>query len=116
MKTKNCFYCNAREGELHKKDCKIGTKAGRPHFYRTFYCDRCGQERPKIFMVPNKEWKQVTMYYYNSTGVLCKKCFNYVKKTKEKWKTKGINMFRSDVNKRFFKKYLSKRKGASRKG
>ena len=108
---KNCLYCKTKEGDLHKETCDLETKRGKPHFYRTIFCSRCGEERPKIFKTTNKEWQKVTRYYYNDSWVLCKKCFNYVKKTKEKWKKKGVDMFRADVNKRFLKKLDKERDG-----
>ncbi|MBS3100076.1 hypothetical protein J4463_02570 [Candidatus Pacearchaeota archaeon] len=87
-RSRRCRSCKAKEGELHKATCRIWTKRGKPHFYYTFFCNRCGKERPKIFMVPEEEWLKVTKYYYNKTDILCRRCFNYIKRKKEEYKNK----------------------------
>jgi hypothetical protein len=111
MVKNNCKFCGIKEGELHKANCSKETKRGMPHFHRTQHCNRCGKEKPKIFMVSDKEWEKVVRYYYFSTDVLCKECFEYVKKTKQNWKSRGIDVFRNGINEEF----LAKKEGLNKR-
>lgn len=103
IKSTNCKYCNAKEVELHKQDCRLETKRAKPHFYRTNFCSRCGEENPEQFLVSNKKWREVTMYYYLKTDILCKPCFDFINSAKTYWKSKGVDMFKKGLNKGFEK-------------
>ena len=83
-KMNKCKYCKAKEGNIHKSDCKIENKRGMPHLHRTYFCARCGKERPKTFMVSDREWENVVKYYYYKTDILFKKCYDYVKIKKQR--------------------------------
>ena len=81
-----CWSCNIKDGRLHKLNCALKTRRGRPHFSRVDFCNRCGKESPKIFMVSDKDWSKVTGNDYWETDVLCSKCIIYLQRKMERYK------------------------------
>ena len=92
-----CSDCGVKEGDMHLENCDqekcskcakqvlgwgkcVGAEP--EPFFRTicFHCERCDEYMPKMFMVSKEEWKEVCGGTYPLTCVLCKSCFDFVKK------------------------------------
>jgi hypothetical protein len=63
-------------------------KAGRvPYIVYPNICCKCGKLWPDLFMVPNDEWKKYVQINHMN-DVLCRKCFDFVKKVIDKHSVK----------------------------
>lgn len=105
-----CKYCNVKEGQNHTDNCSIETKRGKPYLRYTFFCNRCGVEKPSTFMVSDKEWEEVTKYYYHPKNILCFDCFEYVKQIKENFfRDYKIDLTKDGLNQKCFEDSKKKR-------
>lgn len=99
--SQQCHDCGVKEGQIHKFGCDMercpccGKQliscdcfeditliplSGRvPYIAYPDMCGRCGELWPDMFMVPDEEWEKYIQI--NQRGkVLCKPCYNTIKK------------------------------------
>lgn len=98
-----CGDCGVGEGELHEegcdhetcpvcgwqrlmcehrgKNCDLTGVKREPHIQNPVIAyARCGKLYPEFFMVRDEEWKEVCGLTYPTKSVLCKPCFDDVKR------------------------------------
>jgi len=95
-----CHDCNVEEGQLHLEGCDnercpickrqllscpkhnwkdLKDEQREPWFFSGNSCQRCGEFMPKIFMVPDREWKKICGVTYSEDCILCEKCMIEIK-------------------------------------
>jgi hypothetical protein len=95
-----CYDCNVKEGELHILGCerercnkcgdqfiycscrKKGIKRI-PYIRSVNMCGKCGKMNPEMFMVSDKEWKEVIWPYFEKESMLCENCYDFIRKSKK---------------------------------
>ena len=103
----HCKFCKVKEGEIHKNDCGIITKRGKPHLFRVSFCNRCGTREGKDFMVSDEEWEKTIKYYYQTTDILCKECYEYVKMVKESYRIDtGIDLSKDNSHSKYIQRSI----------
>ena len=100
MKKYSCHDCNAKEGEYHLEGCDmercvkcneqlISCSCRRkqygkePYIIKPLICARCGMLWPNFFMVSDKDWKKTIGVTYDTEDILCKKCYNHIRKLRK---------------------------------
>jgi len=98
-----CHDCGAKEGELHMDGCDmekcpnckgqliscgcedkdIINKPKEPYFGVPFFCKYCGKIMPDMFQVSNEEWKRICGATFPLDCILCRKCFDKIKRLRE---------------------------------
>ena len=107
-----CIHCGVVEGEYHKKGCFLErcilcpTKYNllvncnhthkdfknsdrEPFFHTENRCIHCNKENPILPNVSKKQFKYVIGKTYKENDFLCKSCFNFIKKLRDKIKRKN---------------------------
>jgi hypothetical protein len=96
-----CPDCGVEEGKLHLDNCdqercsKCGAQVlskGRcenaesePFFSIIgFHCERCDEYFPHIFIVSDEDWKRVCGGTYPLSCVLCKSCYDFIMRIRNK--------------------------------
>jgi hypothetical protein len=51
-----------------------------PYILAPNICLKCGEVNPELFMVSKEEWKEVCGITFEFDSILCKSCFEFIKK------------------------------------
>jgi len=64
---------------------KIGKVAysREPYFDVSFFCEKCGKMNPRLFMLPDKEWKEVCGVSFKKEVVLCEQCVKQIQRLRQ---------------------------------
>lgn len=59
------------------------------------FCEKCGEKYPELFLVDDKEWKEVIKGKYDKKVSLCEECYDIlrIKKGIKKGKRKHLKVW-----------------------